>query len=243
MRRLFFLFFFPLCADAQFVRVAIGFEQSRDTTVRDVRCSSTQPPALFGCGFFAKGDMGSAIVPELAVGIEPSMRTRFEVALAHRSLQLDANANFTGVGGDQPVTADVRSLSMLITGAVDLAPASWRIRPFVMAGAGLSHNSIDEVVYAFPGIGPQAFTITSGGTYTDIAMTAGAGLSVPITSNFTLDAAWRLTDFGDVRTDAGPATIVRPTRELTIGIDATRADLQTSGVSVSLRWRGGRATR
>jgi opacity protein-like surface antigen len=239
MRRLFFLaLLLPLCASAQtYVRGGAAFERGGSTTVRDVRCRNTQPPALFGCGFRADGDLGSSVVPEVAVGLEVSPRSRFELALSRRALDLEANSNFTGVSESQPVTSGVRSLTLMIQGAVDLAPASWRVRPFVTAGAGIAQNTLDEVVYAFPSIGPEAVTITQGGAYTDLATTAGAGISVPLASSLTLDVAYRWTDLGDARTDVGAATIIRPTRELTIDIDATRADLETSGVSVSLRWR------
>jgi opacity protein-like surface antigen len=242
MRRAFFLalLFLPLTANAEstvFVRAGGGWERGGDTTVRDVQCRSTNPPALFGCGFRAEGEFGSAFVPEVAVGLEVSPRGRFELAVARRSMELDANANFLGVTGDQPVASEVRSTALLLGGAVDLAPASWRVRPFVMAGAGLARNEIDEVVYAFPGLGSQAVTVTRGGAYTELATVAGAGLTMPLSSSLSLDVAYRWTDLGEARTEAGAARIVRPTRELTIDVDATRADVQASGVSVSLRWR------
>jgi opacity protein-like surface antigen len=245
MRRLFFIaLLFPLCAAAQpYVRAGAAFERGGDSTMRDVRCRNSQPPALFGCGFRAQGELGRGVGPELAVGLEVSSRSRFEVALSRRAFDLEASSNFTGVTGPQPVTSDVRSIALMVQGAVDLAPASWRVRPFVTAGAGLARNALDEVVFAFPSIGPEAVTITPGGTYTDLATTAGAGVSVPISASFTFDLAYRWADLGDARTDVGAATIIRPTRELTIDIDATRADLQTSGVSLSLRWRAARGTR
>ena len=245
MRRLFFLaLLFPLGTAAQpYLRAGAAFERGSDSTMRDVRCRNSQPPALFGCGFRADGELGRGVVPELAVGLEVSPRSRFEVALSRRAFDLEANSNFTGVTGPQPVTSEIRSIALMVQGAVDLAPSSWRVRPFVTAGAGLARNTLDEVVFAFPSIGPNAVTITPGGTYLDLARTAGAGVSVPLSSALTLDLAYRWTDLGDARTDVGGATIVRPTRELTIDIDATRTDLQTSGVSVSLRWRAGRGIR
>jgi opacity protein-like surface antigen len=242
MRRAFFLalLLLPMTANAEstvFGRAGGGWERGGDTTVRDVQCRSTNPPALFGCGFRAEGELASAFFPEVAVGLEVTPRVRFELALAPRSMELDANANFLGVTGEQPVTTEVRSTVLVLGGAVDLAPASWRVRPFVTAGAGLARNEIDAVVYAFPGLGPQALTVTRGGSQTDLVTTAGAGLTMPLSSSLSLDVAYRWTDLGEARTEAGAARIVRPARELTIDVDATRADVQASGVSVSLRWR------
>ena len=243
MRRLILIVLFPMVASAGplFVRGSLGFERTAGVHVRDLDCSSAEPPALFGCvagndqrALGAYGDFGRGPAFELALGRSLS-RARLELALAHRQLDLDADANFIGVGGAQPVRGDVRSSAAFLNAAVDLAP--WRVRPFVVAGAGLAHNEIGAVRYEFPGISPEAVTVLAGGTHTDFAWSAGAGAAIELSPSLALDVVWRWSDLGEVRTEDGPATIVRPNRELEIDIAGTRADLETSGVSVSLRWR------
>jgi opacity protein-like surface antigen len=243
MRRLILIVLFPLVASAAplFIRGSLGFERTEGVHVRDVDCSSTEPPALFGCvagndgrALGAYGDFGRGPVFELAVG-RSYPRARLELALAHRQLDLDAEANFLGVTGEQPVRGDLRSSAASLNAAIDLA--QWRVRPFVVAGAGVARNEIGTVRYEFPGISPDAVTALRGGTRTNFAWSAGAGAAIELSEALALDVVWRWNDLGEVRTEAGRAMIVRPNRELEIDIAGTRADLQSSGVSVSLRWR------
>ena len=233
----------PLSAQP-YMRAGIGIERSGDITLRDVDCSSTQPPALFGCGngpdgltFGARGDLGTGAAFEIAGGHEAG-RIRFELGLVARSgFTSEAEANFTGVTGSQTVHADVRALSAMLFGALDVAPAHWRVRPFVTAGAGVSRNETGRITFAFPGIAPEAVTILRGGTETSFAWRAGAGVSVALDDNLTLDLAAYYTDLGEIRTEHGNATIVRPNRRLTLDIAAIEAQLQTTGLSVSVRQR------
>lgn len=223
-----------IAAPALYVRAGAGHERSRDAAVRDRDCAATAPPALFGCGLEARGDFGRAPVFEAAAGF--GSRARLELAFAHRSLELDANANFTGVSGEQPVRAGLRSTSAMINGALELAPRSWRLRPFVAAGAGAARNATDHVVYAFPAIGENAVTITPRGSHTNFAWNAGLGATFDLTPSLALDLALRHTDLGEMRSPRGIATIIRPTRTLEIEIDETRADVATRGITLSLRW-------
>ncbi len=228
-----------------YVRVGAGYDGSGDTTVRDLDCSSNEPPALFGCAagpdgrtLGARGDFGEAAAVDLGVGWEVSPRMRVEVALVARpGLALDAEANFLDVTEEQPVTADAESLAAFVGLAYDLGPAAWRVQPFVAVGVGASRNEVDEVTYAFPGIGPAAVTVTQGGSHTDFAWAASAGLALQLSESSTLDLAVRYSDLGEVRTDAGEATIVRPARTFTLDIAGTHADLETLGVGLSLRYR------
>jgi opacity protein-like surface antigen len=223
-----------IAAPAVFIRAGAGYERGRDTAVRDRDCGATAPPALFGCGFEAAGGFGRAPSFELAAGA--GSRARVELALASRELDLDATSNFTGVAGDQPVHAEGRSLSATVNGALELAPRSWRLRPFITAGAGVARNTTGEIVYSFPGIGDEAVTITRGGAHTGFAWNAGLGISFDLTDALTLDLAFRHIDLGTVRSPRGTATIIRPTHTVELEIDETRADVATRGVTLSLRW-------
>ena len=232
----------PMFAADGYLSLGGGWERSSSMTLTDADCSSTTPPALFGCGagaderpFAARGDAGRTPVFELGAGRE-SGRLRYGVTLSGRSgLSFDGESNFLGVTGEQPVRADIRSVALTADTAVTLAP-QWRVHPLVTAGAGVARNSISHVVFRFPSIAEDAVTITQGGASTSFAWTAGAGASIAITSNLALDFTWRYTDLGDVETDAGSATIVRPTRRLEIEIAGTRMQLKTSGVVATVRW-------
>lgn len=222
-----------------YVRLGAGFERSDDTTLRDRNCGATTPPALFGCGagldgrpFGARGDFGRTKNWDLAAGLELTTRSRVELAVTHRSdFELDAQSNFLGVTAEQPVTANARATTALLAGSLDIG------RVFFTAGAGLSQNQLGAVTYSFPGIAPDAVTITRGGVHTALAWTAGAGTSIPITERLLLDLDVRYTSLGTFRTRSGPATIVRPSRTLKLDIAGTDASVATFGVGASLRWR------
>jgi opacity protein-like surface antigen len=233
-----------IAATRPFLRAGVSVGQTDDTVVRDRDCSSTAPPALFGCvdgldgrALGAYGDFGTDPGFEIAAGIEMSDSMRLEVAVGRQTLSLDASANFVGVDGEQPVQGDGTAWSAIAGAALDLGPRAWRVRPFISAGAGVARNELDGAVYSFPGIAPDAVTILSGGTSTAFAWNAGAGAAIAISPGLLLDVALRYSDLGDVRTDAGAATIVRPRGTFEIEIDGTRAPLRKREVAVSLRWR------
>ena len=232
-------------ASRVYLRGSVGWDESRDTTVSDLDCASTTPPALFGCGagidgkpLGARGDFGDTVAVELAAGFDLGSRTRVELALQSRpGLTLGANANFLGVSDDQPVSADADSLAAFVIGAVDLGRPDWRLQPFVAAGLGAARNEIDRVRYEFPSLGPEAATIVRGGSHTDFAWTAAAGLAYRLNDAATLELAVRYADLGEVRTDAGTATVVRSADTFELEIAGTRADLRTTGVTLGLRYR------
>ncbi len=226
----------PLAASNLYLRGVTGWDRSEPTVLRDRDCSNTQPPALFGCGFEARGEFDDAQRWELAIGTELARRARVELALSHRDLDLAADANFTGVSGAQSVTASGNSRSALVIGTYELAQ-NWTMRPFVTAGAGVARNEIGEITFSFPGIAPDAVTITRGGSHTTLAWIAGLGVSVPLTDSLHLDLAIRHQNSGEVRTDAGPATIIRPRGTLVLDVAATRAKVRSTGAMLSVRYR------
>jgi len=246
MKRLIFLVSLVVSTHAfaasPYISLGAGFLRSNTTTLRDRDCSSTQPPALFGCGtgndrrpLAARGDFGETPLFRVAAGVQSS-RTRVELELASRpSLDFSGNANFTGVASPQPVRASGSSRSALVIGALDLGTA--RVRSFLAAGAGVARNETSSVRFTFPSIAPDATTTIRGGAQNSFAWTASAGATLALTQSLNVDVSLRYDDLGTVRTDAGAATIVRPTRTLTLDIAGTKARLRAGGIAIGLRWR------
>jgi len=231
----------PVFAATPFVRVAVGVEQSGDATLVDRDCTNTNPPALFGCGagvdgrsLAARGDFGTVHPLEIAAGAAFG-RARVELAFAHRDLDFGAVANFTGVRGAQPVDADGKSRALMLNGYWTLCDHD-DVQPFVFAGAGVARNELDRVHYAFPSIDANAATITRGGRHTGIAWNAGAGVALRLSERMFVDVALRYTRLGDIETEAGEATIIRPTRTLILNIDGTRGDVDAVGVVFGIRF-------
>jgi opacity protein-like surface antigen len=221
----------PAFAASPFLRIGAGLDRAGDTTVRDRNCTATAPPALFGCGIDARGDFGRSATWTAGAGYERGAM-RIELAITHRpDLRLDAQASFLGVSEDQPVDARVRSTSAMIVASRQF---HWF---FVDAGAGVARNTIARTRYSFPSIAPDAVTMTAGGTRHAFAWTVGAGITVPVSERLAFDFALTHARLGDVESEAGPATIVRPSRTFTLDIAGTRAKLETTGVTASLRWR------
>lgn len=239
------LFFLTLPLGAQtYVSFGASLESSEKVTLRDRNCGSATPPALFGCGvgsdgqaFGARGEIERGSALHFAVGRERD-RARVELLFTTRSERsLDAKANFTGVAGEQPVTASVRSRSLMLNGAVDVAAPSWKVRPFITGGMGAARNEVGDITFAFPSIAPSAVTVTRGGETTSLAWSGGVGVTVPFPHGFALDFTAKVSDVGTIRGDAGEALIVRPTRTLRLDIAATEMRWRTRGLSLTLRRR------
>ena len=234
----------PLAARAEtYVRAGAGFENSSHDRFRDVDCNQSEPPALFGCAvavdgqpLAARGDFGTTPTVDLGLGWRLSPYVRVEVEGTYRpSLNFGGQANFLRTPGEQPVSARGHTLTALAVGWLDLGTYG-RLRPFLGLGLGVSRNHMGAVRYDFPGLAQPAATITSGGSDSQTAWMASAGVSWPLSRRATLDVAYRYTDLGDMRTDAGPAAIVRSTRTIGLDIAPTHAALVSQGVSASVRW-------
>lgn len=227
-----------------YFRAGLGIDWSGDTHFSDHDCAQTAPPALFGCQdgtdgrpIGAYGDFGRGLAVDAGLGHRFSPRLRGEVLLSYRpGLDFDGNANFLGVSGEQPVSAELDSLAALAVGYLDF-PTARRWQPYLGVGVGLARNRIGPVHYAFPGLGETAATRTSGGSDTGLAWMLSAGVAIALSPRVQLDLAYRYSDLGDVRTDSGPATIVRSSGELSLDVGVTKAELAAQGVVTSLRWR------
>jgi opacity protein-like surface antigen len=235
----------PARAAPLFVRAGAGWEGTGGTTVTDLDCARTSPPALFGCGsgndgltIGARGDFGAGERWELGVGAELRAGWRLELLASRRpALDLTAEANFRGVSSPQPSRSRGRSSSAWLVVSRDVLAPARRLVPYVTAGAGIARNESEAVVYSFPTLAPGAVTIVRGGEHDDLAWMVGAGASLRLGANLHLDLDLRYTDLGEMRTDQGSATIVRSRGTVVLDVAGTRADLTTAGAGVSLRYR------
>ena len=231
-------------ARGPYLRLGAGVQWPESSALRDQRCSSTSPPALFGCGsgddgrsLGAYGGFDQAPVVDAAIGYRWTSWLRTE-ALLHWSPQLNVSAqsNFLGAGSNQPVSASGNGLAGFGVLYVD-GPSLATVRPFIGAGLGAARTSLSDVTYRFPAISSDAVTVTSGGRSTSFAYLLTAGVSIPVSERLDLDLAYRWTDLGTVKTNAGSAKLVRPAGRSKLAIAGTEIDLQTQAVVASLRFR------
>lgn len=228
-----------------FLRGGFGLERARDVTLRDVDCASTNPPALFGCGsgndgrdLAARGDFDNAEVLQLGVGMEFGHHGLVELLLAHRAgMEFEGEANFNGVSGDQPVRAKAHATTAMLNTTWIMGKPYMHARPYLTVGGGLARNKIDSIAFGFPGISQTAITEVKGGNESDFAWTAGAGVAYAMTDTLSIDLGLNYTSLGHVKSEAGEATIVRPSGTTHMNINGLESDLDTIGIAFSVRWR------
>jgi opacity protein-like surface antigen len=226
-----------------YARFGVGLDDPQGSRFRDDDCSSTEPPALFGCvqgddsrQLGARGDFDTTVVLDAALGYRFTPWLRAEALLSWRpSMDFSGQSNFIGAGSNQPVRGSVSSLAGFGVAYVDL-PRLGRLQPFLGAGLGVARNRLDSMRYAFPGLSAEATTTTPGGSSTDLAYLLTTGLSLPLGDRLDLDLAYRYTDLGEVQTGSGEASVVRASGSRRIAIGGTKADLRNHGVMLSLRY-------
>jgi opacity protein-like surface antigen len=226
-----------------YARFGVGLDDPQGSRFRDDDCSSTEPPALFGCvngdddrPLGARGDFDTTVVLDAALGYRFTPWLRAEALLSWRpSMDFSGQSNFIGAGNNQPVRGSLSSLAGFGVAYIDL-PRIGSLQPFLGAGLGVARNRLGSMRYAFPSLSAEATTTTPGGSSTDLAYLLTAGLSLPLGERLDLDLAYRYTDLGQVQTSSGEAGVVRASGSRRIAIGGTKADLRNHGVMLSLRY-------
>ena len=209
---------------------------------QDRNCSSETPAALYGCGtgvdgadLSASGEFARAPGFEVGAGYAATERVRVEATVLYRPpFSFNGRANFVQTSGRQDVSADISSLSALVSAFVDI-PERGPFSPFLGCGVGLSRNTIGETRMAFP----RTTTIVPGASRTGIAFMLTAGVAVRIRERISVDVGWRYLDAGDVETGRDTGRIVwrdRSREPLELDLAETKANLSSHGLRVSLRY-------
>ena len=236
---------------AQFyLRTGIGSGWPTAAVFTDVDCAA--PANYFGCGIGEGGlptgaygwfieDLGL----DFGVGLRVAPFLRLEAEFTRRWLRFSGNANFINAGPIQPVTANVRQFGAMAFAYLDVLSAfgiESRIRPFVGAGIGASRTVIGEMLYLFPTLGPNRYSIMPGGIGGGLAWALTAGVGIGLSERATLEIAYRYGHFGTVMSGPGDLYIhYNSGKELTLAIDPIVALLNAHEVRVSLRWALGAA--
>lgn len=228
-------------------RCGMGVSFSEDSRFLDQSPTSEAPPALFGDALgadgrviAARGDFENSFLVEFEIGWQFDW-FHSGVNIAYRpDFEFSGDANFVNVPLDQqPVKADMTSLTTMITFVADLDRMSpvfqWGpICPFVGAAAGLGHNRIDKMTYRFPSISDDSVTITPDGDWTGFVYAFTAGFEYPVNQSLSVELAYRYCDGGEIETDTGSAHIVRPENTMDLTIGSTEADVSWHEASLNL---------
>jgi opacity protein-like surface antigen len=238
----------PCRADVWYMRGTVGYEASRAADFSDNDSAAQKPPALFGLGngsdgnaLGAYGDFGRFPELEVAFGRQFLPWLRADLAVAYRfNMNYDGQANFIGVGTNQPVSGKADSLSGMVNLFLDVNGLTGirlgRFEPYFGGGVGLAYNRINEMTYRFPdNAKAHKFSVTPPGNRTDFAFMFAIGTGIVLNERWSLDVAYRYHDLGRVGTDPGNMAI--NTNPAGIAIDKTSAALRTHGAAIGLRYR------
>jgi len=234
-----------------FVRAGGGLTMSSETIFTDADCNSTDPAAFFGCSagndgksIGARGEFSESVLLELGIGYRFNDWLEAEFQLAYRpDMDFEGTSNFNQLSVDfnQEVSAEGKSLSAMFVGIVRplalTSMASFPVKPLILAGLGIAHNTIDQVTFTFP----STSTITPKGSTTGFAWTVGVGLSYEISKSLELQCIYRYFDPGKITTDVGTMTITRNSTSAiitdSIVINKIEADPEFNEILLSLIYR------
>ena len=129
-----------------YLRAGMSLNLSSNSRFGDADCLSTSPAALYGCGkgnngtsLGTQGNFGSAAGIEVGLGFLVAPKLRLETSIAYRPrFTFEGSANFVQTSADQPVTADLWSMSGMVATYMDLSKYG-PFRLFVGTGAGLHY--------------------------------------------------------------------------------------------------------
>ena len=219
-----------------------GLDLRATSRFKDKDCSSETPAALYGCGtgvdgaaLSASGEFARAPGFEVGAGYAATTRVRVEAAVQYRPpFSFNGRANFLQTSGRQDVSADISSLSALLSAYLDL-PGRGPFSPFLGCGGGLARNSIGETRMVFP----RTTTVVPGARRTEFAFILTAGAAARIRDRVSVDIGWRYFDAGAVETGRATGRIVwrdGSRNPLELDLAETRTDLSSHGLRVSLRY-------
>ncbi len=225
-----------------YLRAGMSLNLSSNSRFGDADCLSTSPAALYGCGkgnngttLGTQGDFGSAAGVEVGLGFLVASKLRLETSIAYRSRFIfEGSANFVQTSADQPVSADLWSMSGMVAAYMDLSEYG-PFRMFAGSGAGLHYVDISNFRMTFP----NTETIVPDGRNVDLAVMLTSGVATTLSDKITLDLAWRYVDWGIAETGRATGEVVWKDgrREpLEIDLAGTRAMLKGQGFRASLRY-------
>ena len=233
-----------------YLRGGILLDQAKDTRLQDRDCSSTD--RLFGCESGNNGIQDGSVVDfeamtgwEVGVGYPMLPVLRLELAVQYRpEFSFEGRANpdsdlILGLGGEQEVSADLSLWSGLLATYLDISLPVLQfvpVTPFLGAGAGLSRIEINDLRMD----SPISSLIVPGDHQVSFSWMLTAGVGVTLAS-WTIDAAWRYTDHGDIETAAGIGRRVCRIAncrlpDLDIPLEPTIGSLQSEGFTLTLRY-------
>lgn len=217
-----------------YVRADLGIAFSRDAETRDDNCGS--PNAFFGCGTTLDSTAGTSVALGGGLGYRFLPWLRGDLTLGWRPM-FDVDGTIVRAGNaDRPFQADVSSITGMVNGYIDIAGFLPRgslgvLQPYVGAGIGFAHNSLDDITSRSPTT-PGLTQTSPGGDNTSFAWMITAGTGIQAGYGIIVDVGYKYLDMGEFSSDAGQACAGGACRN----IDPVTGDLKAHEFSVGLRY-------
>jgi opacity protein-like surface antigen len=175
-------------------------------------------------------EVGASPVVGGGIGYRFSDLLRADVSVGYRGWSQLNQTN----GAGTKFKSDIRSLSVMATGYVDL-PVEWHgVRPYVGAGIGWANNRMGTITQTFD----SSFGSESdpSGSHNSLAWLATAGLSVAVSGPWSIDLAYRYVDLGKIKTEAGTSALTFGAVTMPLATNGVMGDLSTNEVLLSVRY-------
>ena len=173
---------------------------------------------------FGSVDQGDGYAIGGGVGYRLSPNVRTDVTLGHRG-----DYGFDQSGGGLRARADLDSLVGLVNGYWDIGTVGG-FTPYVGAGIGFADNAYGRTRISTTGGAPIGSI--NGGSTTELAWQATAGVSYSVTHNVAIDVGYHYLDMGTAETGS---TFTVGGVGLATG-SPLKGDLQAHEASVGLRY-------
>ncbi|HYF90435.1 porin family protein [Azospirillum sp.] len=175
------------CAGAAFAGDGAGIYVKLDVGNAWTRDAGGDFGRDLGQGALLGGAVGYRFSPELRVDLGVTRR----FGLRYSENAVDPDDGTRGTAG-----ARARSTALMLNGTY--APVAFGIvRPYVTAGVGVAWNRMDRLDIAVDG---SPLGTLDGGSRANLALQAGAGVSVALHPDIAVDVGYRYAHLGRVRT-------------------------------------------
>ena len=233
-------------ASELYARVGLAFDAPANAVFVDRDCSSSSPAALYGCGLASDGfvrrsigEFGRSLSYAASLGVELTEEVRLELELDHKAKrEFSGEANFLAAGRQQSVDAEYSSKHAMLSAYADVRTffqaSEWPVTLFGGFGFGFTRLKLEQMLMTFP----RTNTEVPGADRTNMIWMLTVGLSTSVAKDTTLEASWRYTDMGEIRTGEEQGRVVwRDGRRtpLILNLAETTADLRSRELRLSVR--------
>lgn len=195
-----------------FWQLGLGIGADQSAQFKDDHCNHIAPPALFGCGYSAKGDLQDTKSTEIGIGYHINRYANIGLILNSQTMDFQGQANFSNAGNQQPVNTTLASIGyhlraeFNLLGFMEIQP---NVKPMIDIGLGIAEVSTDSVEFGFPALekNKPAITRISGSTELNSVMSIGLSINWSFSKSHSLQAGYRYYDLGWIRTEPGIAYV------------------------------------